>query len=115
VRHCRLLSFTSLGRSAQTSLAALAQPAAEEEEPAAVVPEQYPPITIGLRSADGAVKHFKVKLSTKMDSIFQSWKSLHPDVAPHARFVFDGVALLPTATPGTAGLEDGDIVDVRVR
>lgn len=68
-------------------------------------------INLKVKDQDNSEVHFKVKMTTKFEKIFNAFcsrKALQPDAV---RFLFDGTRINPTQTPKDLDMEDGDSID----
>ena len=71
-------------------------------------------INIRVVAQDGAQVHFKVKTTTQLSKVFDSYCQRQGITRNTVRFVFDGDRLFDTYMPKDIGLEDGDEIDVLV-
>lgn len=68
-------------------------------------------INLKVKDQDNSEVHFKVKMTTKFEKIFNAFcsrKALQPDAV---RFLFDGSRINPNQTPKDLDMEDGDSID----
>mmetsp|Transcript_10789 Transcript_10789/g.34329 ORF Transcript_10789/g.34329 Transcript_10789/m.34329 type:complete len:95 (+) Transcript_10789:85-369(+) len=69
-------------------------------------------IMITLKDHDDKTTHFRIKRTTRLAKVFQAYAQRQGvDIAQY-RFLLDGDRLAPDQTPESAGMEDGDQVDV---
>ncbi|GKY98196.1 hypothetical protein MPSEU_000777400 [Mayamaea pseudoterrestris] len=78
------------------------------EEEKAADPEQ---ITIRVKDQTGEETFFKVKKTTKMKKIFETYASRRGVQASSLRFLLDGERIEPDQTPKMLELEDQDQID----
>mmetsp|Transcript_14006 Transcript_14006/g.20497 ORF Transcript_14006/g.20497 Transcript_14006/m.20497 type:complete len:93 (+) Transcript_14006:167-445(+) len=69
------------------------------------------PITIRVRDQTGEETFFKIKKTTKMSKVFETYAQ-RKGVAPNSlRFLLDGERIAADETPKTLELEDQDQID----
>ncbi|KAL7477732.1 hypothetical protein ACHAW6_003522 [Cyclotella cf. meneghiniana] len=73
--------------------------------------EKGEPITIRVRDQTGEETFFKIKKSTKMSKVFESYASRKGVQTASLRFLLDGERIPPDATPKTLELDDQDQID----
>mmetsp|Transcript_9556 Transcript_9556/g.12983 ORF Transcript_9556/g.12983 Transcript_9556/m.12983 type:complete len:104 (+) Transcript_9556:149-460(+) len=71
-------------------------------------------INLKVKDQDGHEVQFKVKPSTKFEKIFSAFCERRSIAKDGIRFLFDGVRLNGTQTPGEMNMEDNDIIDALV-
>ena len=124
---CSRYSASCFRRRNQQTLEELQRPVYEEpEEPASrkqpqrSAPPPAPPapppakkLTIFLRDATGDKQKFIVKSDTKFEAVFDAYCTARGLEQDAVRFLFDGDALAPSATPSQLDLDDEDCIDVK--
>lgn len=78
---------------------------------AAAAPSGNEPITIRVRDQTGEETFFKIKKTTKMSKVFETYAQRKGVVASSLRFLLDGDRILEKATPQSLDLEDQDQID----
>ena len=117
-------SRTLARRRNQQTLEELQRPVYEEpEEPAGRWKQQpsapAPPapaakkLAVFLRDAAGDKQKFIVKTDTKFEAVFNAYCTARGLERDAVRFLFDGDALAPSATPSLLGMDDEDCIDVK--
>mmetsp|Transcript_27660 Transcript_27660/g.43527 ORF Transcript_27660/g.43527 Transcript_27660/m.43527 type:complete len:99 (+) Transcript_27660:115-411(+) len=69
------------------------------------------PITIRVRDQTGEETFFKIKNSTKMSKVIQTYASRKGVDSTTLRFLVDGERVKPDDTPGSLDLDDQDQID----
>mmetsp|Transcript_22348 Transcript_22348/g.46988 ORF Transcript_22348/g.46988 Transcript_22348/m.46988 type:complete len:98 (-) Transcript_22348:236-529(-) len=69
------------------------------------------PITIRVRDQTGEETYFKIKKTTKMQKVFDTYASRKGVQASSLRFLLDGERIQPDATPKQLELDDQDQID----
>mmetsp|Transcript_12008 Transcript_12008/g.18928 ORF Transcript_12008/g.18928 Transcript_12008/m.18928 type:complete len:91 (-) Transcript_12008:106-378(-) len=75
-----------------------------------VKPESEP-ITIRVRDQTGEETFFKIKKSTKMSKVFETYASRKGVQSSSLRFLLDGERIEPYQTPQELDLDDQDQID----
>eukprot|EP00529_Nitzschia_sp_RCC80_P002070 CAMPEP_0113513162 /NCGR_PEP_ID=MMETSP0014_2-20120614/39710_1 /TAXON_ID=2857 /ORGANISM="Nitzschia sp." /LENGTH=94 /DNA_ID=CAMNT_0000409537 /DNA_START=71 /DNA_END=355 /DNA_ORIENTATION=+ /assembly_acc=CAM_ASM_000159 len=75
------------------------------------VEEGKEPITIRVRDQSGEETFFKIKKSTKMHKVFESFASRKGVQSSSLRFLLDGERIEPDSTPKMLELDDQDQID----
>eukprot|EP00985_Skeletonema_marinoi_P027288 scaffold22172_cov135-Skeletonema_marinoi.AAC.3 len=86
----------------------------EGQKPADGGEDQKPgaePITIRVRDQTGEETFFKIKKSTKMSKVIQTYASRKGVDSTTLRFLVDGERVQPDDTPGSLDLDDQDQID----
>mmetsp|Transcript_35373 Transcript_35373/g.60082 ORF Transcript_35373/g.60082 Transcript_35373/m.60082 type:complete len:95 (-) Transcript_35373:203-487(-) len=68
-------------------------------------------ITIRVRDQTGEETYFKIKKSTKMQKVFDTYAQRKGVQASSLRFLLDGDRIQPDATPKQLELDDQDQID----
>eukprot|EP00579_Thalassiosira_antarctica_P001249 CAMPEP_0201869054 /NCGR_PEP_ID=MMETSP0902-20130614/2715_1 /ASSEMBLY_ACC=CAM_ASM_000551 /TAXON_ID=420261 /ORGANISM="Thalassiosira antarctica, Strain CCMP982" /LENGTH=94 /DNA_ID=CAMNT_0048394493 /DNA_START=129 /DNA_END=413 /DNA_ORIENTATION=+ len=68
-------------------------------------------ITIRVRDQTGEETYFKIKKSTKMQKVFDTYAQRKGVQASSLRFLLDGDRIQPDATPKLLELDDQDQID----
>jgi len=77
-----------------------------------VKPEGGPePITIRVRDQTGEETFFKIKKTTKMSKVFETYASRKGVQSQSLRFLLDGERIEPFSTPADLDLDDQDQID----
>ncbi|KAL7534624.1 hypothetical protein ACHAXR_007870 [Thalassiosira sp. AJA248-18] len=74
-------------------------------------PEGSEPITIRVRDQTGEETYFKIKKSTKMSKVFDTYAQRKGVQASSLRFLLDGDRIQPDSTPKQLELDDQDQID----
>mmetsp|Transcript_38289 Transcript_38289/g.79621 ORF Transcript_38289/g.79621 Transcript_38289/m.79621 type:complete len:94 (+) Transcript_38289:123-404(+) len=69
------------------------------------------PITLRVRDQTGEETFFKIKKTTKMSKVFDTYASRKGVQASSLRFMLDGERIEPGQTPKTLELDDQDQID----
>mmetsp|Transcript_5873 Transcript_5873/g.10176 ORF Transcript_5873/g.10176 Transcript_5873/m.10176 type:complete len:109 (-) Transcript_5873:353-679(-) len=69
-------------------------------------------ISLKVKDQDNNEVHFKVKLTTKFDKIFNAFCEKRGISREHTRFIFDGNRLTGQQTPKDLEMEDEDCIEV---
>mmetsp|Transcript_18589 Transcript_18589/g.23943 ORF Transcript_18589/g.23943 Transcript_18589/m.23943 type:complete len:92 (-) Transcript_18589:66-341(-) len=69
------------------------------------------PITLRVRDQTGEETFFKIKKTTKMSKVFETYASRKGVQASSLRFMLDGERIEPSQTPKTLELDDQDQID----
>mmetsp|Transcript_70036 Transcript_70036/g.97354 ORF Transcript_70036/g.97354 Transcript_70036/m.97354 type:complete len:96 (+) Transcript_70036:59-346(+) len=69
------------------------------------------PITIRVRDQTGEETFFKIKKSTKMSKVFETYASRKGVQSSSLRFLLDGERIEPYQTPQELDLDDQDQID----
>lgn len=69
-------------------------------------------LQIRVVSQDGSMVFFKCKPTTSFAKMFKAYGDRMGYSEDKIRFLFDGVRLKPSQTPGEFDMEDGDSIDV---
>ncbi|KAL3797672.1 hypothetical protein HJC23_013504 [Cyclotella cryptica] len=73
--------------------------------------EKGEPITIRVRDQTGEETFFKIKKSTKMSKVFETYATRKGVQSASLRFLLDGERIPADATPKTLELDDQDQID----
>ncbi|GLC48186.1 hypothetical protein PLESTB_000068600 [Pleodorina starrii] len=68
-------------------------------------------INLVVKDQTGNEVHFKVKMKTKLEKVFNAYCNKKGVEPSSVRFLFDGTRVSPGATPDELGMEDGDVLD----
>ncbi|KAG7352665.1 ubiquitin-2/rad60 SUMO-like protein [Nitzschia inconspicua] len=68
-------------------------------------------ITIRIRDQTGEETFFKIKKTTKMQKVFETYASRKGIQSSSIRFMLDGERILPDATPKMLEMDDQDQID----
>eukprot|EP00560_Eucampia_antarctica_P009023 CAMPEP_0197827434 /NCGR_PEP_ID=MMETSP1437-20131217/4205_1 /TAXON_ID=49252 ORGANISM="Eucampia antarctica, Strain CCMP1452" /NCGR_SAMPLE_ID=MMETSP1437 /ASSEMBLY_ACC=CAM_ASM_001096 /LENGTH=94 /DNA_ID=CAMNT_0043428263 /DNA_START=58 /DNA_END=342 /DNA_ORIENTATION=+ len=83
-----------------------------EEKPTDTAPAtSSEPITIRVRDQTGEETFFKIKKTTKMAKVFETYAQRKGVVSSSLRFLLDGDRILEKHTPQSLDLEDQDQID----
>eukprot|EP00531_Pseudo-nitzschia_arenysensis_P005895 CAMPEP_0116131224 /NCGR_PEP_ID=MMETSP0329-20121206/8894_1 /TAXON_ID=697910 /ORGANISM="Pseudo-nitzschia arenysensis, Strain B593" /LENGTH=91 /DNA_ID=CAMNT_0003625645 /DNA_START=227 /DNA_END=502 /DNA_ORIENTATION=+ len=74
-------------------------------------PEGNEPITIRVRDQTGEETFFKIKKTTKMSKVFQTYANRKGVQLSSLRFLLDGERIEPEQTPKMLELDDQDQID----
>merc|ERR1711935_1219239 len=77
----------------------------------AKAPEGNEPITIRVRDQTGEETFFKIKKTTKMNKVFQTYANRKGVQLGSLRFLLDGERIEPEQTPKMLELDDQDQID----
>mmetsp|Transcript_93793 Transcript_93793/g.130199 ORF Transcript_93793/g.130199 Transcript_93793/m.130199 type:complete len:95 (+) Transcript_93793:51-335(+) len=80
-----------------------------ETKPEGAAPAE--PITIRVRDQTGEETFFKIKKSTKMQKVFETYASRKGVQSQSLRFLLDGERIEPYQTPQDLDLDDQDQID----
>merc|ERR1712151_490105 len=69
------------------------------------------PITIRVRDQTGEETFFKIKKTTKMSKVFETYAQRKGVQSASLRFLLDGERIDPTSTPKMLELDDQDQID----
>mmetsp|Transcript_16990 Transcript_16990/g.37126 ORF Transcript_16990/g.37126 Transcript_16990/m.37126 type:complete len:94 (+) Transcript_16990:87-368(+) len=69
------------------------------------------PITLRVRDQTGEETFFKIKKTTKMSKVFDTYATRKGVQASSLRFMLDGERIEPNQTPKTLELDDQDQID----
>jgi hypothetical protein len=111
------------GSRTQQTLEELQRPVYEEPEapvvrqpkPAAPPPPAAPAkkVAIFVRDATGDKQKFIIKTDTKFEAVFDAYCTARSLDRDRVRFLFDGDAVAPSATPAALDMDDEDFIDVK--
>ena len=68
-------------------------------------------LNIRIRDQTGEETFFKVKLTTKLDKVFNAYSTRKGVAYTDLRLYFDGSRVRGNQTPAGIGMEDGDMLD----
>ncbi|RKP34235.1 ubiquitin-related domain-containing protein, partial [Dimargaris cristalligena] len=72
-------------------------------------------INIKVVSSDAAEVHFKIRRSTVLRKLMETYCDRTGKSMNSIRFLFEGERVLPTHTPQELEMDDGDTIDVMVQ
>jgi len=75
------------------------------------VPTGNEPITIRVRDQTGEETYFKIKKTTKMEKVFQTYAQRKGVQSSSLRFLLDGERIMGDQTPKQLELDDQDQID----
>ena len=109
-------------RRNQQTLEELQRPVYEEPEEPAVTKQPAAPVppppaatklVVFLRDATGDKQKFIIKSDTKFEAVFEAYCTARTLSRDSVRFLFDGDAVAPSATPAALDMDDEDCIDVK--
>ncbi|PNW72395.1 hypothetical protein CHLRE_16g675637v5 [Chlamydomonas reinhardtii] len=68
-------------------------------------------INLVVKDQTGNEVHFKVKMKTRLEKVFNAYCNKKGVDTASVRFLFDGNRAKPDSTPEALGMEDGDVLD----
>mmetsp|Transcript_12812 Transcript_12812/g.24340 ORF Transcript_12812/g.24340 Transcript_12812/m.24340 type:complete len:90 (-) Transcript_12812:193-462(-) len=74
-------------------------------------PKESEPITLRVRDQTGEETFFKIKKTTKMQKVFETYAQRKGVQVGSLRFMLDGERIDPTQTPKMLELDDQDQID----
>lgn len=104
-----------MSESDTSKLSALADQSASattKQDNASSTSEEKPSITIKVVSQNGQETHFKVRTTTPLQKVFDSYCVRQSLDEKSIRFLFDGNRISGDKTAEQLQLEDGDTIDV---
>ncbi|KAL9187831.1 hypothetical protein ACHAXT_006209 [Thalassiosira profunda] len=84
---------------------------AEAKSDGEAKPEGSEPITIRVRDQSGEETYFKIKKSTKMQKVFETYAQRKGVQAASLRFLLDGDRIQADQTPKQLEMDDQDQID----
>ena len=66
-----------------------------------------------MRDATGDKQKFIIKTDTKFEAVFDAYCTARTLERDSVRFLFDGDAIVASATPATLDMDDEDFIDVK--
>ncbi|CAH2352948.1 ubiquitin-like protein Smt3p [[Candida] railenensis] len=84
-----------------------------ENQPKEEIPKEEKPDThINLKVSDGSAEiFFKIKRSTPMRRLMETFCKRQGKTMDTLRFLMDGTRIAPESTADELGLEDGDVIE----
>ncbi|KAG2434201.1 hypothetical protein HXX76_007927 [Chlamydomonas incerta] len=68
-------------------------------------------INLVVKDQTGNEVHFKVKMKTRLEKVFNAYCNKKGQDPASVRFLFDGQRINPDATPEQLDMQDGDVLD----
>ncbi|KXZ55767.1 hypothetical protein GPECTOR_2g1317 [Gonium pectorale] len=68
-------------------------------------------INLVVKDQTGNEVHFKVKMKTRLEKVFNAYCNKKGVDPGSVRFLFDGTRVAAQSTPEDLGMEDGDVLD----
>ncbi|KAG2494930.1 hypothetical protein HYH03_006865 [Edaphochlamys debaryana] len=68
-------------------------------------------ISLVVKDQTGNEVHFKVKMKTRLEKVFNAYCNKKGVDTNSVRFLFDGTRVNGSSTPEELGMEDGDCID----
>lgn len=86
--------------------------APDSETKPSVTGDATTPLTIKVVAQDGAERFFKLKPTTPLSKLMNSWCQASSIQRDSVRFLFDGQRVNDAHTPAELEMENGDVIDV---